>query len=41
MAQEDLTGEKQQSATWENEALQDNNLWDSLHFFNLCGYFFI
>jgi len=26
MAQEDLTGEKQQSATWENEALQDNNL---------------
>jgi len=26
MPQEDLTGKNKQSATWENKALQDNNL---------------
>ena len=26
MPQEDLTGKNKQSATWENEALHDNNL---------------
>jgi len=31
-------GEKT-SATWENEALPDNNLWDYPHFFNLFGHF--